>query len=250
MWAQIVNWWNGLWAKPEPKHDVVEKPSPDPEKPVVEPTPAIPPKKIPENIVPPVSTAFADNIATYRAKWLAADIPTSKVTQVKNAAKIAYDNRARYQAIAQHFGNMPWWFIAGLHLRENYFNFKGVLHNGELIVGTGKKTTLVPAGRGPFKTFEEAAIDALGLKYTAKTDWTLEYALWRSEAFNGWGYRSGSGAATIPSRTSPYVWAATDEYKSGKYYADHKFSSTVVDQQTGVAAFYKGLVLYYGVDIK
>ncbi len=58
--------------------------------------------------------------------------------------------------------------------------------------------------------------------------------LFRAELFNGLGY-VGKGV------NSPYVWGGTSEQQSGKYVADHVWSSTAWDTQLGVAAVIKRL---------
>lgn len=155
----------------------------------------------------------------------------TRSTQIeKQAAKIrAVKNR--YETVAAKTG-VPWDVIAVIHYRESSGNFAGVLHNGQKIIGKGTKTTIVPKGRGPFATWEEAAVDAL-MKchpYLGKNDdWSLGTTLDKLEAYNGLGYRKKG----LP---SPYLWAGTDQYTSGKYVADGKFSASTVDSQLGVAA--------------
>lgn len=147
----------------------------------------------------------------------------------KQAAKIAA-NRARYEAVSKKTG-VPWDVIGVIHYRESANDFRGVLHNGQKIIGTGKKTTLVPKGRGPFSSWEEAAIDALMNchPYLGKhKDWSIEGTLDILERYNGLGYRNKG----LP---SPYLWAGTDQYVKGKYVADGKYDPNHVDQQLGVA---------------
>lgn len=145
------------------------------------------------------------------------------------SAKIAA-NRSRYEAVAKVTG-VPWDVIGVIHYREASGNFAGVLHNGEKIIGTGKKTKLVPKGRGPFTSWEEAAVDALmtAPPYAAKnTDWSIAGTLDILERYNGLGYRKKG----LP---SPYLWAGTDQYVKGKYVADGKYDPNHVDKQLGVA---------------
>lgn len=135
----------------------------------------------------------------------------------------------RYRAVQASTG-VPWYFIGALHMRESSCNFEGVLHNGEKIIGTGRLTTLEPAGRGPFATWPEAAIDALRLKNMHRVqDWSAARMLYQAEVFNGLGY-VGKGI------NSPYVWAGTNHEQRGKYVADHKFDPSADDTQLGVAA--------------
>lgn len=145
------------------------------------------------------------------------------------AAKIAA-NRARYQAVEKATG-VPWDVIGVIHYREASGSFAGVLHNGERIIGTGKVTKLVPKGRGPFSTWEDAAVDALvnAPPYAAKNkDWSIGGTLDLLERYNGLGYRNKG----LP---SPYLWAGTDQYVKGKYVADGKYDPNHVDKQLGVA---------------
>lgn len=159
-------------------------------------------------------------------------------------AKKLVANKSRYQAV-EAFTGVPWWFIAVVHNRESGADFGGVLHNGEHILGTGKKTRLVPKGRGPFTTWEEAAIDALKNchPFAAKNkDWSVGGTLTKLEEYNGLGYftgpvtrKNGKIVARYPSQPSPYVWAGTDQYIQGKYVADGVFDPGHVDKQLGCA---------------
>ena len=162
-------------------------------------------------------------------RWKAAKYTRS--TQIeKQAAKIRA-NRVRYATVATKTG-VPWDVIAVIHYRESSNDFAGVLHNGQKIIGTGRKTTLVPKGRGPFTSWEQAAIDALNncAPYAGKNkDWSLANTLDVLERYNGLGYRKKG----LP---SPYLWAGTDQYAKGKYVADGKYDPNHVAQQLGVAS--------------
>src|SRR5581483_10905752 len=90
----------------------------------------------------------------------------------------------------------------------------------------------VPKGRGPFKSWEDAAADALslgGLDKVGRENWTIERALHEQEKYNGFGYRR----YRVP---SAYIWAATSIYRGGKFVADGKFVRSAWDTQLGVAA--------------
>lgn len=143
-----------------------------------------------------------------------------------------------YQKVEKDTG-VPWQMVGVIHLREageqDIGRWRGVLHNGEMIVGTNKKTRLVPAGRGPFATWHEAAVHALTEKgFCAIKQWPIERMLWAMEPYNGYGYRNKG-------LRSPYIWASTNHQQSGKYVADHVFDSTVMDTQVGCAAQLKYL---------
>jgi lysozyme family protein len=158
------------------------------------------------------------------------DAKFTRSTQINAQAAKIQANRARYEGVAKKTG-VPWDVIGLIHYRESSGDFAGVLHNGQKIIGTGKKTTLVPKGRGPFATWEDAAVDALfnASPYAAKnTDWSIAGTLDVLERYNGLGYRNKG----IP---SPYLWAGTDQYEKGKYVKDGVFDPNHVDQQLGVA---------------
>lgn len=159
---------------------------------------------------------------------------------IDNSAQRVLAGRDRYQKVALSFPGMPWYFIGALHNMEASCSFAGVLHNGEKILGTGRKTTLVPKGRGPFETWEQAAVDALRYDgFAGVSDWSLGQLLKRAERFNGTGYITGAGKAQF----SPYIWSQTSiAFDVGKYVADGRWNpSAPANAQTGVAAVLKRL---------
>lgn len=161
-------------------------------------------------------------------RWAVAKFTRS--TQINAQAEKIEGARGTYELVQKHTG-VPWDVIGVIHYRESSLNFSGVLHNGEKIIGTGKKTSLVPKGRGPFNTWEQAAIDALMNvhPYAGKnTDWSIAGTLDILERYNGLGYRNKG----LP---SPYLWAGTDQYVKGKYVKDGVYDPNHVDQQLGVA---------------
>lgn len=167
-------------------------------------------------------------MASNAERWGKAQFTRS--TQINAVAAKITANRPRYELAAKATG-VPWDVIGVIHYRESSNDFRGVLHNGQKIIGTGQLTTLVPKGRGPFSTWEEAAIDALvnAPPYAAKNkDWSIGGTLDILERYNGLGYRNKG----LP---SPYLWAGTDQYVKGKYVADGKYDPNHVDQQLGVA---------------
>lgn len=149
-------------------------------------------------------------------------------------ARVAVANKGRYLAIARAAGmpDIAWVFIAVSHYRESSQDFSKSLAQGD---PWNQKSTHVPADRGPFKSFEEAAVDALVkcAPYAARLkDWSIGGMLTNLERFNGIGY----AARGLP---SAYVWSGTDQYRAGKFIADGVFDPNKVDAQLGVA----GLIL-------
>lgn len=158
----------------------------------------------------------------------------AKLTRAAEARKVAErlsKSKVRYKSASSLTG-VPWFVIAVIHQRESSGSFAGVLHNGQKIIGTGRKTTIVPKGRGPFASWEAAAVDALKNchPYAANNrDWSVKGTLDLLERYNGLGYRNKG----LP---SPYLWAGTNQYQKGKYIADGKYDPNHVDKQLGCAA--------------
>lgn len=142
-------------------------------------------------------------------------------------------NQARYESVAQKTG-IPPVLIAAIHWRESSGNFGTYLHNGDPL---GSPTVHVPAGK-LFYDWESAAVDALNShrgNSTLTADSTdLDAMAEFAERYNGLGYRNKG----LP---SPYVWAGTDKYTSGKYVADGVFDPNYVDQQLGVMLMIKSI---------
>lgn len=137
----------------------------------------------------------------------------------------------RYKAISIATG-VPWYYIAAFHYRECGLNFSQSLAQGD---PWDQVSRHVPAGRGPFHSFEDAAVDALTAcpPYASRNkDWSLPGGLTIAEGYNGLKY----AYAGVP---SPYIWSGTNQYKIGKVIVDHGPIEPVVDKQLGIA----GLIL-------
>lgn len=148
----------------------------------------------------------------------------------KTVANIS-KNKSRYEAVAGKLG-IPWYFVGLVHCMEASLNFNAHLHNGDPLTD---RTVHVPAkrpanGSPPF-TWEESAIDALSMRNLDKVkDWTLPSLLYHLEGYNGYGYR-----AQDPPINSPYLWAYSGNYTSGKFVQDGKFDPDAVSKQCGAA---------------
>lgn len=178
-----------------------------------------------------------DLIKQNQTRWDNCHIPADKGSTFKSVAErlLAPAAKARYQTVEKLTG-VPWWFIAVVHEREASQKWNTQLGQGDPL---NKKSTHVPKGRGPFSTWEEGAVDALTkcAPFAAKnTDWSPGGALTMLEKYNGLGYANKG-------RPSPYVWAGTDQYVSGKYVADGVYDPNKVDTQLGCA----GLLKFMGV---
>lgn len=179
---------------------------------------------------------FEERKAHYEGQWSIMKVKPERVTSVDAAARLLLKSKSRYEAVARKT-NVPWFVIAIIHMREASGSFAGVLHNGEKIIGTGRKTRLVPAGRGPFSTWEDAAVDALKMRGMGKvTTWTIPRICYEVEAYNGWGYWWRGD------KSSAYLWAGTNIDGGGKYIADHVWSSKAQDAQNGAMAVLQRLM--------
>jgi lysozyme family protein len=143
-------------------------------------------------------------------------------------------HKSRYQAVSAKTG-VPWAVVAVIHERECSQDWTGSLAQGD---PWDKVSIHVPAGRGPFKSWEDAAIDALNncAPYAARNeDWSIGGLLTKLEEYNGLGY----AARGVP---SPYVWSGTDQYRSGKYIRDGVYDPNAVDSQLGCAGLLMAMV--------
>lgn len=170
-------------------------------------------------------------------RWDACKVLADKGPTFKKVADrlTAPEAKVRYQAVEKLTG-VPWWFIAVVHEREASQRWDRQLGQGDPL---SKKSTHKPKGRGPFKTWEDGAVDALTkcAPFAATNhDWSPAGALTMLEKYNGLGYASKG-------RPSPYIWAGTDQYVSGKYIADGVYDPNVVDTQLGCA----GLLKFMGI---
>ena len=119
-------------------------------------------------------------------RWAAAR-STRSVPASLARALVAPSVKTRYQTVAAKTG-VPWFIIAVIHEREASQSWKGSLAQGD---PWNEVSTHVPAGRGPFKSWEDAAVDALVNcpPYAARNkDWTAGGAMTLLEQYNGLGY--------------------------------------------------------------
>lgn len=140
---------------------------------------------------------------------------------------VAPDAKQQYLALQARTG-VPWAIIAVIHEREASQSWLGSLAQGD---DWRKVSKNVPAGRGPFKSWEDAGVDALVncQPFAARNkDWSIGGALTVLEEYNGLGY-------AMRGQPSPYVWSGTDQYVKGKYVRDGVFDPNVVDKQLGCA---------------
>ncbi len=159
----------------------------------------------------------------------------AKVTKnFSGIAKSLIASKKRYQNVEYQTG-VPWFVIAVIHERESSQNWQRSLAQGD---PWNRVSVRVPAGRGPFISWEAAAIDALVYchPYLAKhKDWSTGGLLTALEKYNGVGYANRN----VP---SPYLWAGTDQYRAGKFTRDHFYDPNHVDSQPGCAGMLKAMM--------
>ena len=167
----------------------------------------------------------------YQALFDSCVINANRQHEVEQLVDELAVNRGRYEQVGGPLG-IPWHFIAVVHNMESSRRFNCHLHNGDPLTA---RTVQVPPGRprsgNPPFTWEQSATDALTLeKLDRWGDWTLAGTLYKLEAYNGWGYRRFH-----PHVKSPYLWAGSNQYVSGKYVADGTWSGTAISRQCGAA---------------
>jgi lysozyme family protein len=120
-----------------------------------------------------------------------------------------------------------WPVVACIHLREADLDWNTQLAQGDPL---NRVSVHVPRGQGPYTgpdAWSRAAAQALSDEgIQSWGDWTPGGYTTFWERYNGLGYANMG-------RPSPYVWAGTNQYISGKYVADGEYSSSAIDMQPG-----------------
>lgn len=180
--------------------------------------------------------ALATLIAANAQRWPSMVIDFDAVPLMNGAAARLIAAKDRYQALFDQT-HVPWPVIALIHERECSQRWDRSIAQGD---PWNAVSIHVPAGRGPFDSWEAAAIDAL-TACEHMDQWphwdTMEGVLTRLEMYNGTGYFQYHNCA------SPYIWSRTDQYVSGKYVSDGTFDATVIDSQEGCAPLLAAMML-------
>ena len=160
-------------------------------------------------------------------RWSHMQINDNAKSELDHVAMRLVSSKDRYLNVAEKT-NVPWFVIAVIHEREASQSWTANLAQGDPF---NRRSTHVPRGEGPFSSWEEAAIHALisDDHLNIWSDWSIGGMLTALEKFNGLGYYNRK-------TPSPYVWAKTNQYKSGKYVADGRYDPNAVDHQDGCAA--------------
>jgi len=176
---------------------------------------------------------------TYAEQWDKMQLKQSAARDLASFLRRAQAGKARYEEVQRRTTNegkhtgVPWWLIAIIAERESGQNWSRSLAQGDRWDRVSRN---VPRGRGPFNSWEDAAVDALHLdELDVIPDWTLEKALFALERYNGWGYFYHN----VP---SCYVWAGTTIQCPGKYTSDGHWNGRAWDTQLGGAAMLRTLM--------
>lgn len=182
-------------------------------------------------------TDYSTLIKKYGALWETCEITPSRRAEVVAVAKrlVSPSAKAQYEEI-EKVTTVPWWVIAVIHEREADQNFFFNIAQGD---PWNKISRHVPKGRGPFRSFFDAAVDALVHcpPYAARwNNWSPGGMLVLLMLYNGLGYE------TFHHENSPYDWGATNHQQRGKYIADGQYSHSAWDSQIGCAAMLRAMM--------
>ncbi len=159
----------------------------------------------------------------YRSLLQSMMIDPSKFPIVDRIARKLIAGKPRYRSVAEQTG-VPWVAIALIHQMEGSGDWRLSLAQGD---PWNKVSTHVPKGRGPFDSWEAAAIDALSIDGIDRVkQWGVERLCYELEKYNGFGSRR-KGIHT------PYLWSYSNHYSRGKYVADHVWDGNAVSSQVG-----------------
>lgn len=145
------------------------------------------------------------------------------------------DGRSRYEHVESMTG-VPWVFTALVHLMECGCNFDRQIINGER---WDMRTTLHPKGKGPWKSWEEAAVEALR-RVKDVAQWDVPEILYQLERWNGLGYyHRGVHSA--------YLWSHSNHGDNvGKFTADGHYDPDFKSAQIGAGVMLRHLI-WHGI---
>lgn len=188
---------------------------------------------------PGLAAAPAPTVAAltpeYQSLFASCVTAPAHVAEIRAITARLISGRLRYAAVEAQT-QVPWWFIALIHALEGRSSFFAHLHNGDPLKAP---TVHVPAHRPPNwqppGTWETSAVDALTIEhFVGKTPWDLPHALYRLEAYNGFGSRRHQ-------IHTPYLWSFSQHYTAGKFVADRVYDPAAVSKQAGAAVLLKSL---------
>jgi lysozyme family protein/GH24 family phage-related lysozyme (muramidase) len=169
--------------------------------------------------------------------------------RIDQVSRSLLQNRDRYERVAQVVNPaMPWYMVGLIHYLATNFNWRGHLHNGDLLTGRTVNNPPNRPQKEPFQgwavgySWEESAVDALlSARFDRAKSWDMPAGiLWYLECYTGMGYRSMG-------IYSPYLWSGTNWYKKGNYENGFRFNPELGFGQVGAGAvvfymYYKNLL--------
>lgn len=180
------------------------------------------------------SSLYAPTV--YREKveawWSALEVKTlgrQDESDIEWHLKKIANGKSRYLE-AEKASGVPWQIIAVIHGLEASYDFNRQILNGQ---SYKVKTTIVPKGYGPFKSWLDAASKAFAIKKSPDV-WDVANTLYFLERYNGMGYWNKG-------KPSPYLWAYSNAQVPGKYIKDHVYDSNFISLQVGAAILLKRL---------
>jgi lysozyme family protein/peptidoglycan hydrolase-like protein with peptidoglycan-binding domain len=179
--------------------------------------------------------SFAFNRGEYNElASIAQPVNATQAAKILKRAQKILSFKSRYLAVQQRTGIPALWYMV-INERESASDFGTYLGNGQTL---RRVTTLVPAGRGPWATWEDGATDATTYDHVGRPGpdgWTWAWFLFKCEGWNGFGPR-------LHGRHTGYLWAGTQAYDGGKYVADGVWDSSYQDTQLGCYPLARALV--------
>jgi lysozyme family protein len=161
----------------------------------------------------------------YISTLATARVIPSRAYEINKVAEKLLPFVPKYDAV-EKITLVPSVWQATVFEREASSNFNLYFGNGDPL---DRRTTHVPAGRGPFlgpDAWVNGALDAIHLdRIGAMTTWPQ--FLFSAEKWNGFGPRSHG-------KHSGYLWGGMTAYTGGKYVADGVWNPNYYDQQLGV----------------
>lgn len=159
----------------------------------------------------------------YSTLWRTMVVKPEKIPTIDRIANKLIAGKTRYQSIERKT-SVPWTVVAIIHQMECGGDWSLNLAQGD---PWNRVSTHDPKGRGPFTSWEAAAIDALSIDGTDKVAaWGIERLCYELEKYNGFGSRN-QGINT------PYLWSYSNQYTRGKYIADHDWDPNAISGQVG-----------------
>ncbi len=148
------------------------------------------------------------------------DLAILEVTKPKEvdaiARRLMSGNAIPQYSAVQHQLGIPIPVQASICERESSGDFSRSPAQGDR---WDKVSVNVPRGHGPYDSWYAAAIDAWSnLDHLNKNivPWSIPYAMYEQEGFNGFGYRAHGVR-------SPYLLGGTNLQQPGRYAGDHNF---------------------------